>query len=758
MWTCRATLLALLGLAAAPPVDAAVEIQARLERRTLAVGETTTLEVVVRGVAIGASEPEFAVPEGLEVLGSGREQNFSWVNGRSTVETVFRYEIGPTAAGRYALGPIDVRVSGQTYRSGVVGLDVSAAPVRVGAAGGGPATLVVDLLPPSPYVGQLAILRVRLVQRTSLAEDPHYSPPATPGFWTDKPAPPESFYGDQGNQRVLVTETRTRLYPLTVGQATIGEAMANLVIADERARDPLAWLHGSARRQLVVKSSPLRVRVRPLPGGAPAGFTGAVGAFEVRWVADRPATSRDVPVTMRLDVRGIGNLPLIRPPELASPDFEVFASSVEDSLGMVGGAVRGRKRFQWTVLPRRQGRLELSAPSFAWFDPAASRYQSAAAPAVRIEVGPSLFAAGSDEEFPAVFAAHPLEPGARGPEPWAYALVGLFAGGGFALWRTTLRRSPDSAVRAQQRELLRAVGRGTGADFWRAAEEASAWLADRGASVGGLRDNIVAARYGGGTLTSDPERLRRALVEHLGRAVPAPSRRLPNRLGAVLLATVAVVLAVQFGPTVGSSAALQAARRADQSARAGDLRAAHAEWETIWRRSGPHPALAARLAWSDAEAGAIGPAAAWVLRGELAEPRDPALRWVSERVREGGGLVGAGAARLPLTRLEWSLLALAAGLGAGALWPGARATLACAALAIVAGAVHPVEGLLARRSGHAVVVKSVLLEGADLELQPGQVVTVTSRAGDRVRIRAGRDEIGVVPPAAVQPVFGRREG
>ena len=182
----------------------------------------------------------------------------------------------------------------------------------------------------------------------------------------------------------LVTEARSRLYPLASGEATIGEAIATLALAGGSGVDPLAWLRGrSPRREVVVRSAPLRVRVRPLPEGAPAGFDGAVGDLAARFVADRARTSRDVPATVWLDVRGVGNLPLLQPPAFESEDFEVFAATVDDSFGPPGSEGPGRRRFQWTVLPRKTGRLTIAPPEFAWFDPRSASYRRASLPELR---------------------------------------------------------------------------------------------------------------------------------------------------------------------------------------------------------------------------------------------------------------------------------------------------------------------------------------------------------------------------------------
>src|SRR5262249_1934700 len=149
---------------------------------------------------------------------------------------------------------------------------------------------------------------------------------------------------------------------------------------------------------------------------------------------------------------------------------------------------------------------------------------------------------------------------------------------------------------------------------------------------------------------------------------------------------------VAWGPREAIVGTARLTQVADQAAQRGELERARATWLELWRRGAQHPGLAARLAWFEMQAGQTGPAALWVLRGDLAEPRDPAPDWVGDRVRESGGLVGAGAPRTPVTRLEWSLMGVLAGLGAGILWPRRRATLACVALALAAGVVYPLQG------------------------------------------------------------------
>src|SRR5204863_2072088 len=98
---------------------------------------------------------------------------------------------------------------------------------------------------------------------------------------------------------------------------------------------------------------------------------------------------------------------------------------------------------------------------------------------------------------------HPLDPRARGAWGWAWGLAGLLLGAAAWLFRGARPPANEKSERARQREWLRA-SRLSGPDFWRAAEEASAWLQARGAAVADLRRDIETARYSGGRADPAP--------------------------------------------------------------------------------------------------------------------------------------------------------------------------------------------------------------------------------------------------------------
>lgn len=741
--------VALAGSLAGASASAATRLEAQLSRSGIETGSSTTLVLRVIDPQGDVGEPRLELPAGTELLGRDRAQSFSWVNGRSSSEVTFRFEIGARRQGRYRIGPVRIAVGRQGFLSNTLELTVSEPSAAGPPAGGrGPAALLLDLEPRDPHVGELCVLRVRLVQRVALAEASQYQPPAATGFWTERWSEPVSYESREGTRPVVVMERRLRLYPLAAGDVRVGQAIAAITPASGGG-DP--FFGGLADQPREVRSDSLRVRVRPLPEPAPAGFDAAVGRFDVRFTLDRDHTTRDQAVIATLDVRGEGNLPLLKTPAWTPPDFEVFGSSIEDSLAPAGERGPGRRSFRWTLVPRREGALSLVPPAFAWFDPQSGAYHSAPRTPARLEVlaARAVIGDAGHAGWPEAFTRERARPGGRPASPWAGSLAGLAMGA--AAWFATRRErdDPRAAERAHQRELLRAVGLARGPDFWRAADEALAWSEVRGERVLRLREEVHTARYGG--RAADEESVRGRVVERLSEALP-PLPAAPPRRWFLALAVVAALLAWWFAaPRPGEPALADRARAADAAAHAGRIDEAESQWRALWREAPGDPALAARLAWASLEGGRAADAACWVLLGRRGEPRSRSLAAIEDRLRERGGLTGAGSGPLPLKSLEWAALACALAVGAVLELERRRLALALLALSLTA-AIAPlaIANSLADPAWRVVAAEAPL-EGADVLLAPGEVVRAEGgvTAGG-IRVRAGRRVSGRIAAEALR--------
>jgi len=510
--------------------------------------------------------------------------------------------------------------------------------------------------------------------------------------------------------------------------------------------DPYAKLAGMP---VQVRSESLHVSVRPLPANAPAGFDGAVGTFELDWNSDRSHTSQDQAITARLDVRGVGNLPLLRAPAYDPADFEVFSATVEDSLPAAGTLGRGRRSFVWTLLPRHAGHIRVGSPTFAWFDPGASRYVTATPGALDLDVLSARAGADSEDAggMPAAFRNHPARPGGRAAWPLLALLGGVFMALASECWRRSQRPDPAAPERARQREWLRAVGLARGPDFWRTADEVAMWLGNRGQSLAHVREAIAAARFGG--RTDREEDVRRVLVEGLGASMPPPVDRGPLQAAAASLAVLGVIVAVLALPRSMSGRLAERAAAADTRARAGDIAGAEAEWSRLWDVAPGDPALAARLAWGALGRDDVAAATVWTLRGDRREARDPAIQAVASRVRDAGGLVGAPGRALPFRSFEWALFAFLLATGAGLAWPRRGWAVVLAIAACVAGGWWPLETAWRARQPLAVVRATVPLPPTGVTLDSGQVLRVRGESSGAVAVQAASDLEGTLPASAV---------
>ena len=762
------------------PAAAAFDVSARLSEEKVEPGGVVTLFITITDPGGTVADPQFQVPAGLDLLGTSRNQQSNIVNGKTVSQVTFRYEIASSRPGRFPIGPIRVAVAYQNTRSLEVALVVTeptasgrATATRSGALSAGRpapvlpagklpastsghspsranagnvAALVLSLEPPSPVVGQMCRLRVQLIQRSNMSEDSEYDPPATPGFWSEAWSDLSRYEAREGSRNVVVTESSLRLYPLAPGPASITPAKGVVTPTPNGVFDPYSNLAGIPVR---VRSESLRVSVRPLPAGAPAGFDGGVGGFDLDWNADRSHTSQDQAITARLDVRGVGNLPLLRAPAYAPADFEVFSTSVEDSLPAAGTMGRGRRSFVWTLLPRHAGHLQVTAPALAWFDPSSSRYVTDTPAALDLDVLSARAGAEGEDAggMPAVFRKHPARPGGRAAWPLLALLGGVLVAAAVEGWRRSQRPDPAAPERARQREWLRAVGLARGPDFWRTADEVALWLERRGEPLLHVLETIAAARFGG--RTDREEDVRRILVEELGASMPAPMDRGPLQAAAAGLAALGVVMAVLALPLSRSGRLAERAAAADERARAGEIAAAEAEWARLWDEAPGDPALAARLAWGALGRDDVAAATVWTLRGDRREARDPAIEVISARVRDAGGLVGAPGRALPFRSFEWALFAFLLAAGAGLAWPRRQWALVLAAAALVAGAWWPVESVWRARQSLAVVRSTVSLPPTGVTLDSGQVVRVRGQAMGAVAVQAASDLEGTLPVSAV---------
>ena len=164
----------------------------------------------------------------------------------------------------------------------------------------------------------------------------------------------------------------------------------------------------ATRKQIALNSGPNMVKILPLPAeNRPAGFTGAVGRFDLAAEAVPRQTISGDPVILELKITGSGNFDRVAAPAVqTSPAWKTYKPGAKFEPGDSDGC-SGAKSFTQALVPTQTGRLEIPALAFSYFDPEQKQYVTRTTAPMNVEVAPG-------QANPATAA--PINP-ARGPTP-----------------------------------------------------------------------------------------------------------------------------------------------------------------------------------------------------------------------------------------------------------------------------------------------------------------------------------------------------
>jgi hypothetical protein len=198
------------------------------------------------------------------------------------------------------------------------------------------------------------------------------------------------------NWTVSITPIQTGAQDLNF-QFTVS---ASLPGQNNRSRDPLGGRgFGSSlfddfftrSERLSIKTKPRTVEVLALPtADEPASFTGAIGDFAMQVYTDRNQTQAGEPIMLSVEISGSGNFDRINGPTiLETTDWRSYEPESNFQPRTAGNTLLGTKRFDYVMIPKQAGTLEIPEIRFAYFEPLAERYTQLSSPTIEIEVSPS---------------------------------------------------------------------------------------------------------------------------------------------------------------------------------------------------------------------------------------------------------------------------------------------------------------------------------------------------------------------------------
>jgi hypothetical protein len=134
------------------------------------------------------------------------------------------------------------------------------------------------------------------------------------------------------------------------------------------------------------KSEPLDILVSPLPEqGKPSSFTGGVGDFSVISAVNKYDVKANEAINLTVKIEGKGNVSSIQEPKIQWPEGLDFYDSSGKAQTSKNGT--GEKIFEFVLIPREPGPLNLPPIEFGFFDPDKKAYYIKKTEPIQIRVG-----------------------------------------------------------------------------------------------------------------------------------------------------------------------------------------------------------------------------------------------------------------------------------------------------------------------------------------------------------------------------------
>jgi len=244
--------------------------------------------------------------------------------------------------------------------------------------------------------GEQINLVFKLYTRVSVANYGITKNPTMTGFWGEDTETPKniSLTNETVNgksYRVGVIK-RVALFPTQAGALEVGpmEVQTTVQMPYARSSDPFdAFFRDPFGRNatFTVSSEAIKIRVDPLPSGAPSDFKGAVGQFAMSTAVDKKTTRTNEPVSIKVTLSGTGNIKLLDGPAVELPtDFEQYSPKVTENINRSQPRITGSKTFEYLVIPRYPGLKVIKPIVVSYFDLGKREYMRLRSPQIELNV------------------------------------------------------------------------------------------------------------------------------------------------------------------------------------------------------------------------------------------------------------------------------------------------------------------------------------------------------------------------------------
>src|ERR1700761_9211522 len=350
-------------LCAATLAAAETSTSASLSETVTDVDHPVQLEIKIQNARI--TRPPVVSAQGLSINFAGTSSRTQILNFQASSLTTFTYIVTPTKEGVFEIPSIEVSAGGKVYRTSSLVLKVihqngNNADQQPSADKPYFAELVVPK--ESAYVGEQIPIELRFYFNQRMQYQPYpqgqYPLIDGEGFVTKKYLEPTEKQLESNGRIYHVVVYKTGLTGVKPGKLDLQSATQSFLISTPFGmRNAPGFIDPTEafQQQVVdVKTNGASIEIKPLPtAGRPSSFAGAVGDFTLTTSAQPSKARTGEPVSMKVEIKGLGNFDRIEPPALTNTEgWHAYQPSEEtqalDDLGL--SAV---KTFTFPLVPAK---------------------------------------------------------------------------------------------------------------------------------------------------------------------------------------------------------------------------------------------------------------------------------------------------------------------------------------------------------------------------------------------------------------------
>ena len=362
----------------------------------------------------GSKQGDVMLPamDGFQLLAgpfSSYSSHSQWVNGKMSMETVVTYThiFRANQPGSYTIPPATVRAGRKEYKTNPVkitvtgsasqepaqggndqGNDANAQAGNIDSNGSDPVFLRVIPNKKDVYVGEQLVSTLRVYTRVNTRPAGGTKDIPYEGFYKKSLDPDATATRQDINGEQYVTQVIQRhiLIPQKSGKILIEPFESEWMVQQRVQRqsnsifdsffdDP--FFSGVQEVPTNLATPPVTINVKPLPPGAPAGFTGGVGSFTMNAELSAEEVKVNEALSLKITIRGTGNLPLLGEPEVnLPPDHDLYDVSHSLNISVSGNQISGSVSYEYPIVARHAGRFRIAPIQFSWFDPGSGKYHA----------------------------------------------------------------------------------------------------------------------------------------------------------------------------------------------------------------------------------------------------------------------------------------------------------------------------------------------------------------------------------------------